>query len=55
MVLRRTRRADGVEVDVHCRATPSDDRLYERLFHETRVPDDVFIYVFSYWRTPRDA
>ena len=37
------------------RATPSDDRLYERLFLETRVPDDVFTHVFSYWRTPRDA
>ena len=36
------------------RATPSDDRLYERLFHDARVPDDVFTHVFSYWRTPRD-
>ena len=36
------------------RATPSDDRLYERLFHDARVPDDVFTHVFSYWRGPRD-
>ena len=36
-------------------ATPSDDRLYERLFHETRVPEEIFTHVFSYWRTPRDA
>ena len=36
------------------RATPSDDRLYERLFHDARVPDDVFTHVLSYWRTPRD-
>jgi len=36
------------------RATPSDDRLYERLFHDTRVPEEIFIHVFSYWRTPRD-
>ena len=37
------------------RATPSDDRLYERLFHDVRVPEEIFIHVLSYWRTPRDA
>jgi len=37
------------------RATPSDDRLYERLFHDARVPEEIFIHVLSYWRTPRDA
>lgn len=36
------------------RATQSGDALYERLFHDTRVPEEIFVHVFTYWRTPRD-
>ena len=39
----------------HGRATPSDDPLYERLFSiDARVPEEIFVHVFSYWRTTRD-
>jgi ankyrin len=43
------------ELPTRFRTAPCRERAQAQLFLDPRIPDDVFMHVLTFWRSPRDS